>query len=67
MSEHGPKQEPDRDDLVESARQLEERAREIEKEEAELEDVEQGPRKWLEHEPEHYWPPLEDDEDGSAD
>lgn len=61
--ERPPEQDSDPDDLVENARELEERAHELEAEEAELEEREQAPRKWLEHEPKHYWPPLENDED----
>lgn len=52
------------DDLVERARQLEKRAEELAEEEAEVEELEQGAKKWLEHEPKHYWPPLEDDDQG---
>jgi hypothetical protein len=65
--EPGPKREPDPDDLVERARKLEERARELEAEEAEVEELERGPREWLEHEPEHYWPPREDEQKAGED
>jgi hypothetical protein len=63
-----PEREPDTDpdDLVERARELERRAGELEEEEAEVEKRERTPKEWLEHEPEHYWPPLEDDQDDDA-
>jgi hypothetical protein len=61
-----PQRKPDADDLVERAKELERRAEELAKEEAELEEHERGPKEWLRHEPEHYWPPLEDDEDDEA-
>jgi hypothetical protein len=64
----GPERKPDTDpdDLVERARELERRAKELEEEEADVEQREQTPKEWLEHEPKHYWPPLEDDEDADA-
>jgi hypothetical protein len=63
-----PEQKPDADpdDLVERARQLERRAEELEEEEADVEKREQAPKEWLAHEPKHYWPPLEDDQDDEA-
>jgi hypothetical protein len=63
-----PRSERDgqQDDLVERARELAKRAEQLEEEEVEVEELEQGPKQWLEREPKHYWPPEGDEPDDAA-